>query len=327
MSIAPYLKDIARGRDGARALDRTAAADLMGRILDGELSELELGAFCVAMRIKGETAAELCGFLDALHERIPCIPVADVPTVVLPCYNGARRLPALTPLLALLLARQGLRVVMHGQRTVPQRTTSFAVLWALAQRYRDMPITFCSSVRDMPSTAGVGWLDTATLSPGLQHLLDVRHTTGLRNSGHSIAKMLNPAASDAILVTCYTHPEYHISMTAALCEYGQRAMLLRGTEGEPVADPRRTPELEWVEAQRSIVLERRQEGSLSVLPTLGGIDAQATADAVAAMLTGQQPIPSPILCQLRHLCMQCSRHLCPPSASERSHETWITTNA
>ena len=89
MSISHYIKEIGRGRDGARALDRAQAADLMGQILDGQVSDIELGAFCLAMRIKGETDQEMAGFLDATHARLQLISAAS-PVVVLPSYNGAR---------------------------------------------------------------------------------------------------------------------------------------------------------------------------------------------------------------------------------------------
>ncbi|MBM3386704.1 MAG: DNA-binding protein YbiB, partial [Betaproteobacteria bacterium] len=84
MSISHYIKDIGRGKDGARALDRAQAADLMGQLLDGQVSDLELGAFCLAMRIKGETAEEMAGFLDATHVRLRKLATGGMPTVVLP---------------------------------------------------------------------------------------------------------------------------------------------------------------------------------------------------------------------------------------------------
>ena len=105
MGIAGYIKEIGRGRDGARALNRDQAADLMGQVLDGAVTDLEVGAFCLAMRIKGETAQEMAGFLDATRQRLQLVPNEDQHTVVLPSYNGARKLPVLTALLALLLAR------------------------------------------------------------------------------------------------------------------------------------------------------------------------------------------------------------------------------
>ena len=69
MGISAYIKEIGRGKDGARSLSREQAADLMGQLLDGHISDLEIGAFCLAMRIKGETPAEMAGFIDAAHPR------------------------------------------------------------------------------------------------------------------------------------------------------------------------------------------------------------------------------------------------------------------
>ena len=65
MGIGHYIKEIGRGARGAKALDRAQAADLLGQVLDGQVSDLEVGAFCVAMRIKGETVEEMSGFPDA----------------------------------------------------------------------------------------------------------------------------------------------------------------------------------------------------------------------------------------------------------------------
>ena len=134
MGIGAYIREIGRGKDGARPLDRAQAADLFGQVLDGGLSDLEVGAFCLAMRIKGETAQEMAGFLDATHARMHAIPAgADdaPPTIVIPSYNGARKLPVLTPLLALLLARAGLPVLVHGAATEDKRVFSGAVFAAL----------------------------------------------------------------------------------------------------------------------------------------------------------------------------------------------------
>ena len=55
MGISQYIKEIGRGKQGARSLGREQAADLFGQVLDGAVTDLEIGAFCLAMRIKGET--------------------------------------------------------------------------------------------------------------------------------------------------------------------------------------------------------------------------------------------------------------------------------
>ena len=106
MGIGHYIKEIGRGKDGARSLTREKAADLIGQVLDSQVSDLEIGAFCLAMRIKGETPEEMAGFLDAVHARLNALSqLGQQPTVVIPCYYGARKLPALAPLLALLLCQ------------------------------------------------------------------------------------------------------------------------------------------------------------------------------------------------------------------------------
>src|SRR3954469_20907544 len=131
MGISQYIREIGRGKDGARPLDREQARDLFGQVLDGAASDLEVGAFCIAMRVKGETPQEMAGFLDATYERMNRVPAGATPLVVLPSYNGARKLPLLTPLLAFLVARRGLPVLIHGARTEGTRVFVSDVLEAL----------------------------------------------------------------------------------------------------------------------------------------------------------------------------------------------------
>ena len=165
---------------------------------DGAVSDLELGAFVIAMRIKGETPHEMAGFLDALEQRLHKIPNAGCPTVVLPSYNGARKLPVLTPLLALLLAREGLAVVVHGCATEVGRVSAQKVLAAL-------DIQAQAAIENVVSGA-VQWVPTALLCPGLQRLLDVRQVVGLRNSAHSLVKLMNPCTGPAVVVGSYRIP-------------------------------------------------------------------------------------------------------------------------
>ena len=293
MSISHYIKDIGRGRDGARALNRLQAADLMGQVLDGHVTDLELGAFCLAMRIKGETSEEMAGFLDATNARLQPIEASGNHVVVLPSYNGARKLPVLTPLLAHLLARAGLAVVLHGTATESTRTTSQEVMSA-------MGIHTLTQVRTVQA-GDVLFAPTELLCPGLKRLLDVRRVVGLRNSAHSMVKLMNPTTSgDALLVSSFTHPEYARSMAATFELTGARALLLRGTEGEVVADARRTPHMDaFVRGTRTPLVEA-QTGSLIKLPELPtDIDAITTARYTQAVLSGELPVPAPLAAQVQ----------------------------
>ena len=293
-SISHYLKEIGRGKDGARALTREQAADLFGQVLDGTVCDLQVGAFCLAMRVKGETPQEMAGFLDATHARMQRIPAGARPLVVLPSYNGARKLPVLTPLLALLLAREGLPVLVHGQATEDTRIDAASVLQALG-------ITPATQVG--PVQAGeVACVPTGLLCPGLQRLLDVRRAVGLRNPAHSLVKQMNPAEGAAVVVGSYTHPEYAVSMGQVFELVGATALLLRGTEGEPVADPRRLPAMEgFVQGQR-LTLESAQRGTLATLPALpDSIDAATTARWIREVMDGHTPVPAPITTQVEHI--------------------------
>ena len=294
MGISQYIKEIGRGKQGARSLGREQAADLFGQVLDGAVTDLEVGAFCLAMRIKGETPEEMAGFLDATYARLNLVPAGAQPLVVLPSYNGARKLPVLTPLLALLVARHGLPVLIHGTATESSRVFVPHVLQALG-------IHALPAIRAI-APGEAAYAPTEILSPGLKRLLDVRRAVGLRNSSHSLVKLMNPCAGAAVVVSSYTHPEYAISMGAVFELMGSTALLLRGTEGEVVADARRMPQMDGFIAGKRVALEAGQKGTLTDLPDLPReIDARSTAAYIQDVLAGRKPVPASMALQVEHI--------------------------
>ncbi|MCJ0762500.1 DNA-binding protein YbiB [Variovorax terrae] len=294
MGISQYIKEIGRGKQGARSLTRAQAADLFGQVLDGTVTDLEVGGFCLAMRIKGETPEEMAGFLDATYTRLNRLPASDRPLVVLPSYNGARKLPVLTPLLALLLAREGLPVLVHGTATESSRVFASDVLEVLGVR------SLLAINKIANST--VAHAPTELLSPGLKRLLDVRRVVGLRNPAHSLVKLMNPSKGTALVVSSYTHPEYALSMAATFELMGANALLLRGTEGEVVADARRTPQMQGFIAGRPVLLQEGVKGTLPSVPDLPrDIDAASTAAYTQSVLAGASPLPASIAQQVEHI--------------------------
>ena len=308
MGIGKYIKEIGRGKDGARALTRDQAADLMGQVLDGTVSDLEIGGFCLAMRIKGETHDEMAGFLDAVHARLSKVSAQGL-VVVIPTYNGARRLPVLTALLAALLARHGAQagfgVVVHGCATEDTRITTQSVFEALnlKQIYAKVHINTAQPAIINIAYGSLHYIPTQVLSPALQRLLDVRRSVGLRNSAHSLVKLMNPTSSaQALLITSYTHPEYLHSMTATLQLTGAHAMLVRGTEGEAVADARRAPQMDGFVQGVHTQLHQPQPGSITTVPDLPkAIDADSTAHFIHEVLLGSKPVPAAIALQVEHI--------------------------
>lgn len=313
MAIAHYIKEIGRGKDGARSLSREQATDLMGQILDKQVSDLELGAFCVAMRIKGEEPAEMAGFLDAAHQRMKRLDAGGAPTIVIPSYNGARKQALLVPLLGLLLVRAlrqhetttQCRVLIHGCATEDSRVFIDRVLAALTQTTENaIKLIASNTINTSATTLFPGTLyfaPTQVLSPTLVQLLEVRRSVGLRNPAHSMVKLMNPTSGPALLVSSYTHPEYASSMADTLQLMGSTALLLRGTEGEAVADARRLPPMHALLQGQSLQRYEAQSGSLDALPTLPSLEASATAEYTRQVLAGALPVPASIATQVERV--------------------------
>ena len=303
MSISHYIKEIGRGKEGARSLNTEQAHDLMSQVLDGQVTDLELGAFAMAMRIKGETVNETAGFLQAATAR--CLPITTTqPAVVLPSYNGARKLPNLTTLLALLLAQEDVPVLVHGMPEDPGRVTT-------AEIFHDLGLPVARDAGDVAAAwqrREPVYIRTDLLCPPLARLLDARWTIGLRNSGHTIAKLLDPCPTGtALRVVNYTHPEYGTMLTEFLQNTIANALLMRGTEGEPVADPRRLPRLDvFIDGfLRNDLSVPAHDGVLRELPVLPRTcDAATTAMYIQSVISGEKPAPGPLMQQVA--CLQAS---------------------
>lgn len=294
------IKEIGRGPHGTRTLDVDSARTLFAAVLDDKVPPLELNALLLAYHIKGETVAELTGFVAALGDRVaPLEPPADRPRpVLLPTYNGARRLPNLTALLALLLKRYGVPVLLHGTAGEGSdfgRVATAAVLGELGVE----PATSVIDAQHRLDNEGIAYAPIAVLAPGLAGLLALRRRMGLRNSGYTLVKLIDPFRGAGFRVISISHPEYLARMRDFLAASRADALLLRGTEGEPFANPRRQPQLEWFEAGVSSVLFEPEIGTLPALSALPAtIDAVSTAKWITAALAGEVPIPLPILNQL-----------------------------
>lgn len=297
MSYAAYIKEIGRGPHGARDLTQEDARQLYAAMLDGGVPDLELGAMILGFRLKGEALDEMLGFLSATDDRINLLdmPAGRVRPVVLPTYNGARKEANLTPLLALLLQRFGVPVLVHGLLEGFGRITT-------AHIFREMgimPMASSTQAQAMLEARGLAFLPLTALCPGIHNLLTLRSRMGVRNSAHSLAKLLNPFRGEAVLVAPATHPEFLDLMRNMLVSRGQRALLLRGTEGEPFANPKRRPKLEYLHQGAVHVLFEAEHESLRTLPNLpDAADAANTAKWIRKVLDKQLPVPKPIANQI-----------------------------
>ena len=305
MQFAPLIKEIGRGTKGARDMDETQAEALFGAILDGQVPDMELGAILLSMRIKGESAAELAGFVRAMQARTAAVALPEGPRcVLLPTFNGARKQANLMPLVALLLARQGVPVLIFGRHDFDSRESPFALLEALG-------LPLAGSVTEAAAelqSSRLACLPLAALNPGLDALMALRPRLGVRNSGHSVAKLLDAAPGRSVRVVAVTHPEYLDSMGQALLPLsvaGGRALLMRASEGEAYAHLRRRAQLYGIAEGLRRDLHPADTADIE-WPLNSACEASTNAALIQALLAGREPMPPRILEQveaLRHLAL------------------------
>lgn len=306
---ARFIKEIGRGKHGARSLSRADARQLYAAMLDGRVSDLELGAILLAMRIKGESVDELAGFLEAAEASFQRLkaPPGEFTPIVIPSYNGSRQVANLTPLLALLLARRRVPVLVHGVIQDPNRITTAEVFEAYG-----LPL---SQSKDQAEACMArfepAFIPIDALAPRMARLLALRRVLGVRSSTHTLVKILQPFEGPALRLTSYTHPEYLALLTgyftqASPPERGD-AFLMRGTEGETVANTRRAQQIDWFHDGMCTTLVEKQPPT-DAQPALPMRDAAATAEWIKAVLAGDQPIPSSIAEQVDQ-CSEAARRI------------------
>jgi len=302
LAAARFIKEIGRGKDGARSLSRQDARLMYEAMLDARVSDLELGAILLAMRVKGEAVEEIGGFLDAAEASFAALAAPDCAyaPVVLPSYNGSRKMANLTPLLCMLLVRQGVPVLMHGVTHDPLRVTSAEIFSALG-------IAHAASAQEAQALMAAGkpaFIPIQALAPKISRLLGMRAILGVRNSTHTLVKIMQPFSSPALRLTSYTHPEYLDMLSdyfahAAPHERGD-AFLMRGTEGETVANARRAQRIDWFSRGVKTVLVEKQSVAEDLPDLPEGRDAETTAAWIAEVLDGKRPVPESIAEQVGH---------------------------
>ena len=240
--LTRIIKEIGRGKNAARDISRDDARALFAAMLAGAVPPLQLGAVLLALRIKGESLDELAGFLDATHASLNKLrsPAGTIPLVI-PAYNGARKMPNLTLLLAHLVAREGVPVLVHGVALDAGRVTTCEIFAAMGIA----PARDLQEANDQLATRKLVFITIETLAPALAGVLALRAQLGVRGSAHTIVKMLQPFATPALRLVSVTHPDYLARMREFFTQYDSGALLLRGVEGEAVAHPRREPVIDF----------------------------------------------------------------------------------
>ncbi len=304
-NLTQAVARVARGREHAEDLSLEEAQSLFAHWLADEIPEITAGALWAAYRIKGESVDELRGFVSASEAGLKTLTL-DSPyrPVVFPSYNGVRRGANLLPLLALILARCGLPVLVHGpadtraENVVALRDHDPSGRVHSAQIFAAFGLPIASD-GDQASAHlrrwGLCYLPIGQLHPGIDRMLRIRQQLGLRSSVHTVVKLINPFLIPAVHCAGVTHPPYLERLQAFFTVTARSALCLRATEGEPFANPKRRPDLYACAAGNRFLQIPKEVAPLSRIPALPeDHSASATCRFMAQVLAGHTPLPAPL---------------------------------
>ncbi len=218
----------------ARPLDRTEARDAARQLFSNRATPMQVGAFLLLLRFRGETAAEIAGLIEGAQEtfkdNIPkCRPDIDWSS-----YADRHKQQPWFVLAALLLAMNGLKVLMHGvEGALEGYAPTRPFLKALG-----IPIsnTLQQAAKSINQT-GFAYIGTESFCPVVESLCDIRQSLGVRTVINTLARGLNPLGAPHQLIGV-AHPPYmpvHADVAKIL---GQPyCTIIKGGGGEAQRNP------------------------------------------------------------------------------------------
>lgn len=229
--FAHVLRTVGRGPTLSRPLTLDEAEAAMAMVLDGRAEPLQVGAFLLLLRYRGETVEELTGFTRAARARLANGATARV-DLDWPSYADAHKQLPYFLLAALLLAGNGMRVLMHGLAGVGGGTTRHG-LAALGLR----PARSAAEAAATIEATGFAYLPVETMLPALAEILDLKPVLGLRSFANTMARELNPFHAPCQIQGVF-HPPYLELHRGTQRLLGQpRAASFKGGGGEAQRNP------------------------------------------------------------------------------------------
>ncbi len=181
-------------------LPRELARASMEQILAGEATPAQIGAFAVALRMKGETPDEITGMAEAMRGRVPPIRTRRTPLIDT-CGTGGDNAGTfnISTTVAIVTAACGVAVAKHGNRAVSSRTGSADVLESLGVR---IDLTPESAARSL-DLHGITFLFAPNYHASLHHAAAPRREIGVRSVFNVLGPLTNPAGATRQLLGVY----------------------------------------------------------------------------------------------------------------------------
>lgn len=214
MTLAPYVRIVARGKGRARSLTQQEAQGAMSVMLSGRAAPEAIGALLMVLRLRGESDAEIAGFTAAFRASTRNLPKADLDW---PSYAAGRSRGApLFVLAAKLVALAGYRVALHGWNAHQREGAD------LREVLQDLQL----------EGEGLAYYPLEQLSPAGFDLLALRDRLGLRSCINTVLRMWNPCGAQASVQGVF-HPSYRGLQSRAAALLGDRSLtVIKGGGGE-----------------------------------------------------------------------------------------------
>jgi len=286
---------IARLLEG-RSLAAEEAEEAMRAVVSGEASPVQVGAYLIALRLKGETAAEILGSARVVRESLT--PVVTSRTGLLDTCgtggDGSRSFNVSTAA-ALVCAGAGLAVAKHGNRSVSSRCGSADLLEACGVR---LDLTAEEVARVLEET-GIGFLFAPALNGAMAAVAPVRRELGQRTIFNLLGPLANPAGATRQLLGVYD-AKWVEPLAEVLRGLGsERALVVHGLDGP--AGPGGLDEISISGPTRAALLERGLVALRTLTPesfgvqphppgSIAGGDPGENRERLASVLAGR-PCP------------------------------------
>jgi len=267
-TFAPVVRILGKGKTGSRSLSFAEAKYAMAMILRGEVTEVQLGAFLMLLRVKEESPEEIAGFVAAVREYIASKLTPVNVDIDWPSYAGKRSQHPWYILAAQLLADNGLRVLMHGSAGHTEgRLYTEQVFAELGLPISNLDVA--STLKEQ----GLAYLPLSRFCPELQTIIDLRNTLGLRSPVHTLARLINPCAAVYSMQSVF-HPAYaDVHQGASQLLAANHTAVFKGESGEIERKP---------DANTTVRLNRDGESIEMVWPRLQS-DRQDNVDNPSAL--------------------------------------------
>ena len=286
MSTEPLTSAIKRLASG-ESLDGGAITLAFSVIMRGEGTPAQVAALLMALRMKGETATEVAGVVEALREAMVVLPARAPEDLVDTCGTGGGALTTfnISTAAALLAAGMGVRVAKHGNRSFTSRSGSADVLEALGVVIDTTPAAMAATLEE----AGIVFMFAPLMHPALRHVGPVRRELAIHTVMNIVGPLANPARAGRQVVGV-AEPARLSLLAEALAKLGtRRAMIVHGEPGlDEVSPIGPSTVIEVRDGQlREWIIDPAVAGIRGVQPSdLDGGDPAQNAAVIEAVLQG-----------------------------------------